>query len=95
MSIVYFIYILELLHLFLRNFHRIFVPNYSIVYYFSEVNNTDTCYSSESDAAGKPGPFQDLISEIRNKKQDQAYKVELPAGLYCVVKYYIQFTCFI
>ncbi|VDI57755.1 disintegrin and metalloproteinase domain-containing protein 10 [Mytilus galloprovincialis] len=48
-----------------------------------KVNNTDTCYSSESDAAGKPGPFQDLITEIRSKKEDQAYKVELPAGSPC------------
>ncbi|CAG2198157.1 ADAM10 [Mytilus edulis] len=48
-----------------------------------EINNTDACYSSESDAAGKPGPFHDLISEIRSKKQDLAYKVELPAGSPC------------
>ncbi|XP_071138176.1 disintegrin and metalloproteinase domain-containing protein 10-like isoform X2 [Mytilus edulis] len=48
-----------------------------------KINNTDDCYSSESDAAGKPGPFQDLITEIRSKKEDQAYKVELPAGSPC------------
>ncbi|CAC5391243.1 ADAM10 [Mytilus coruscus] len=46
-------------------------------------NNTNTCHSSEGDASVKTGPFYTLISEIRNKKQNPNYKVELPAGSPC------------